>query len=186
LTNYISSFGTPIEAFTQLFGENPILNAISQTNPLLKVPIEIGIGKDSFRQSDLKDTYDAKEYKGAPQIIKDILEIKEVQKDVLEKTASGKLVKKGERTIYVADPVKLLIARSLFTSRGVTYLDSLFGNDLKGFAKLLKTTTGLKAYPVDVEQAASIQEREKEREVEDLLVKMQEAKKLDKIYIPKS
>jgi hypothetical protein len=186
LATYISSFGTPIEAFTQLFGENPVLNAISQTNPLLKVPIEIGIGKDSFRQTDLKDTYDAKEYKGAPQIVKDLLDIKEVKKDVLEKTASGKLVKKGERSVYVADPIKLLIARSLFTSRGVTYLDSLFGGDLSGFAKFIKVTTGINPYPIDVEQSKDIKERQKEREVEDLLVKMQEAKEFKKIYIPKS
>jgi hypothetical protein len=185
LTKYISSFGTPIEAFTQLFSENPVLNAISQMNPLIKVPIEIGMGKDSFRQTDLKDTYDAKEYKGAPQIIKNILDIKEVQKDVLEKTSSGKLVKKGEKTVYVADPVRLLIARSLFTSRGVTYLDSVFGNDIQGFAKFLKTTTGLKAYPLDIEQSASIQERETERDVEDLLLKMQKVKKLEKVYVPK-
>lgn len=185
LKQYITSFGTPIEAFTQLFGKNPILRAMSTMNPILKVPLELGVGKDSFRQRDLKDVYDAREYKMAPQIIKDLLEIKEVQKDVLKKNAQGKLVKVGERTQYVADPVKLLIARSLFTSRGVTYLDQLFGGDLEGFAKFLKTTTGIKPQQIDLEAQSAIKERATERELEDLLIRTGEVKKFENVYIPK-
>lgn len=185
LKQYISSFGTPIEAFTQLFGTNPILRAISTTNPLLKVPIEIGIGKDSFRQRDLKDVYDAREYKLAPQIIKDLLDIKEVQKDVLEKNNQGKLVKVGERTQYIVDPYRLLIARSLFTSRGVTYLDQLFGNDLQGFVKVLKTTTGIKPQQIDIEAQKAFKEKEQRRQLEDLLVRTGKVKKFTKTYIPK-
>lgn len=185
LKQYISSFGTPIEAFTQLFGTNPVLRAISTTNPLLKVPIEIGTGKDSFRQKDLKDVYDAREYKLAPQIIKDLLNIKEVQKDVLDKNAQGKLVKIGERTQYIADPVRLLIARSLFTSRGVTYLDQLFGGDLTGFVKVLKTTTGIKPQQIDIEMQKAIKEKEQRRALEDLLVKTGKVKQFTKTYVPK-
>ena len=185
LKQYISTFGTPIEAFTQLFGSNPILRAISMTNPLIKAPVEIGIGKDSFRQRDLKDVYQANEYKLAPQIVKDLLEIKEVQKDVLKKNPQGKLIKVGTKIQYVADPIKLLIARSLFTSRGVSYLDQLFGNDLQGFAKFLKTTTGVKPQQIDIEAQKYFKERDKKRELEDLLIRTGEAKKFQKVYIPK-
>ena len=185
LKQYISSFGTPIEAFTQLFGSNPILRAISQTNPLLKTPIEIGIGKDSFRQRDLKDVYDAREYKLAPQIIKDLLDIREVKKDILKKNLRGKLVRVGERTQYVADPIKLLIARSLFTSRGVSYLDQVFGNDLQGFAKFLKTITGIKPQIIDIEAQKAFKEKEQKRAIEDLLIKTGEVKQFQKTYVPK-
>lgn len=185
LKQYISSFGTPIEAFTQLFGSNPILRAISMTNPIIKTPIEIGIGKDSFRQRDLKDVYDAREYKMAPQIIKDLLDIKEVQKDILKKNKQGKLEKTGERTQYVADPMKLLIARSLFTSRGVSYLDQVFGNDLKGFVKLVKTTTGIKPQQIDLEAQKAIKEKGQRRELEDLLIRTGDIKQFEKNYIPK-
>ena len=185
LKQYISSFGTPIEAFTQLFGSNPILRAISMTNPLIKTPIEIGIGKDSFRQRDLKDVYQANEYKLAPQIVKDLLDIKEVQKDILKRNSQGKLVKVGEKTQYVADPVKLLIARSLFTSRGVSYLDQIFGNDLQGFVKLLKTTTGIKPQQVDIEAQKYFKERDKQRALEDMLIQTGKLKKFEKVYIPK-
>lgn len=185
LKQYVASFGTPIEAFAQLFGKNPILRTISQTNPILKVPIELGIGKDSFRQKDLKDVYDAREYKMAPQIVKDLLGLKEVQKDVLTKLPNGKLMKTGTRTQYVADPERLLVARSLFTSRGVSYLDQVFGNDLKGLVKLLKTTTGLKAQQVDLEQQASMAESRKKRAVEDELTKYGATKQFTKTYVPK-
>ena len=182
LKQYISSFGTPIEAFAQLFGSNPILRGISQMNPLLKAPIEIGIGKDSFRQRDLKDVYNANEYKLAPQIIKDLLEIKEVEKDILEKGGDGKLRKVGTKTQYVADPVKLLIARSLFTSRGVSYLDQVFGGDMEGFVKAIKLTTGIKPIQQDLEVQTSIQETNRRRELEDLLIQKGGLNKFQTVY----
>jgi hypothetical protein len=185
LKQYISSFGTPIEAFTQLFSSNPILSAISMMNPLLKAPIEIGIGKDSFRQRDLKDVYTANEYKMAPQIIKDLLEIREVQKDVLGRDKNNKLIKVGERTEYQADPIRLLIARSLFTSRGVSYLDQVFGNDMKGFVKLLKTTTGFKPQQVNLEVVKAVEDKRQKRELEDLLIKRGDVRQYQSIYEPK-
>jgi len=180
LKQYISSFGTPIEAFSQLFGSNPILRALSMTNPIIKAPVEIGIGKDSFRQRDLKDVYTANEYKNAPQVLKDLLEIKEVKKPVYQNNK-----KVGEKMAYIADPVKLLIARSLFTSRGVSYLDQLFGNDLKGFVKVLKTTTGLKPQQVDIEFQKYFTDLDKQRALEDLLNRYGVVKKFSKTYIPK-
>ena len=185
LKQYISSFGTPIEAFAQVFGKNPILRAISMMNPILKVPIEIGIGKDSFRQRELKDVYTANEYNLAPKIIKDLLSIKEVQKDVLDKNKQGKLVKVGERTEYQADPIRLLIARSLFTSRGVSYLDQVFDNDLQGFVKVLKTTTGMKPQQIDIEMYKAIKDKEKRRALEDLLIRTGELREYRNVYEPK-
>lgn len=183
LKQYITSFGTPIEAFTQLFGSNPILGAIAMTNPILKVPIEIGIGKDSFRQRDLKDVYQATEYKNAPQIIKDLLEIEEVDNPILKENEQGKLVEVGRKKQYVADPVKLLIARSLFTSRGVSYLDQAFGGDLKGFVKAIKLTTGIKPTQVDLEMQKSITETNKRRQLEDYLAPRTPLSKFSKTYI---
>ncbi len=185
LKQYISSFGTPIEAFAQLFGSNPVLRAISQTNPILKAPIEIGIGKDSFRQKDLKDVYNANEYKLAPQVIKDLLNIKEVDKPILKKNASGKLVQVGTRKQYVADPERLLIARSLFTSRGVSYLDQVFGGDMKGFVKAIKVTTGVKPIQQDLELNAAMQNTAKRRELEDLLTKKGGLSNYSTVYKPK-
>ena len=186
LKQYISSFGTPIEAFTQLFGSNPVLRAISVMNPLLKAPIEIGIGKDSFRQKDLQDVYDAREYKNAPQVLKDLLDIREVQKDVLKKNAQGKLVAVGKRTEYQADPVKLLIARSLFTSRGVSYLDQVFGGDLQGFVKAMKLVTGFKPQQINLEATKAVEDKRQKRALTDLLTKTGAVAEFSRPFIPKN
>lgn len=181
LRQYIANFGTPIEALAQLFEGNPVLRAISQMNPLIKAPVEIGIGKDTFRQRDLKDVYDAREYKNAPQILKTLLDITPVEKDVLDKRGD-KLVKVGTRTQYVADPERLLIARSLFTSRGVSYLDQMFGGDLEGLAQVLKLTTGVKPTQIDYEATQAIEESKKRRELEDMLIKRTNLRRFQNVY----
>lgn len=197
LAQFITGFGTPIEQFANLFRggteqtfqkrfEGMIYGQLSSFNPLIKAPIEIGIGKDSFRQRDLKDVYDAKEYSAAPQIIKDLLDIKAVKKAVLAKNKQGKLVKVGERTQYIADPARLLIARSLFTSRGVSYLDQIFDGDLKGLTKILKLSTGLKPQAIDIEMQKSIKQRDMERAMQDLLTKYGAASQYTKVYVPKN
>lgn len=184
LKQYLSNFGTPVEQFAGLFKQNNILNTISQMNPILKTPIELGIGKDSFRQKDLKDVYDAREYKLAPQFVKDLLDIKEVTKPLYKKVGD-QLIKTGTRTEYVADPKKLLIARNLFTSRGVTYLDQMFGGDLKGFAQFAKLFTGLKPQQLDLELGKALKDRDQKRALEDLILKYSNTKEYKSLYTPK-
>ncbi|MFA6097542.1 MAG: hypothetical protein WC788_08035 [Candidatus Paceibacterota bacterium] len=178
---FITQYGTPIEQFAGQFGENQVLRMISQFNPILKAPIELGIGKDSFRKQDLKDVYNAKEYKMAPQFIKDLLKIKPVEKPVYRNN-----IKTDEKKIdYVADPERLLIARSLFTSRGVSYLDKMFGGDLEGFAKALNLASGVKAYPIDIESSKYFKERDAKRELQDLLQRYGVIKTMEIPYVPK-
>lgn len=178
---FITQYGTPIEQFAGLFGENQVLRTISQFNPILKAPIELGIGKDSFRKQDLKDVYNAKEYKMAPQFIKDLLKIKPVEKPVYRNN-----IKTEETKIdYVADPQRLLVARSLFTSRGVSYLDKMFGGDLEGFSKSLNLVTGVKAYPIDIESTKYFKERDAQRELQDLLQRYGVIKTMEIPYVPK-
>jgi hypothetical protein len=103
----------------------------------------------------------------------------------LGRDKNGKLVKTGERIEYQADPVKLLIARSLFTSRGVSYLDQVFGNDLQGFVKLLKTTTGFKPQQVNLEVVKAVEDKKQRRELEDLLIKRGDVRQYQSVYEPK-
>jgi len=181
LKQYITSLGTPIEQFTGLFKKQTVMGLISQTNPLLKVPLEIGIGKDSFRERDLKDSYDAKEYKFAPQIIKDILDLKSVEKNTYKKVGD-KFVKSGTYTKYVADPEKLLIARALFTSRGVSYLDQVFDNKLDSFAKFVNLFTGVKAKQFDLELGKSLKDKDQKRALEDLVTRYADVKEFKTLY----
>jgi hypothetical protein len=175
---YISSFGTPIEAFFDLLNKNPILKTLSNMNPILKTPIELGIGKDSFRQRDLKEVYNAAEYSKAPQIIKELLQIEAVEK---VKYVDGKPT--DETYVqYVANPERLLIARGLFTSRGATYLDQVFDGDLQGLAKTLKLTTGLKPVSVDLDYYSYLKVKEQERDLEDVLLRYDAIKEFRTTY----
>ena len=184
LNEFIVNFGTPIEAFAQLFDDKQVLRTISMMNPMVKVPVEIGIGKDSFRQKDLKDVYDAREYSSAPQILKDLLQLKAVEKTQYKKIG-GKLVKSGSYTQYVADPERLLMLRALPTSRGVSYLDTLFDGDLSSFSRYLKLITGAKPQEVDPDIAKGIKERDTKRELEDLLIRQGKVKRYENVYEPK-
>lgn len=184
---FVRSFGTPIEAFTELIKfqaegkstiERTFLGTLSKVNPYLKVPIEIGIQKDSFRQRDLKEVYTAKEF------------------EVLDGTAIGdwlrlnKIVKKDfatkmPRTTYVADPERLLVARSLFTSRGFTYFNNIFNGDITGFFKVMDLVSGIRTVEVDIERQAGFNERRKIDELGDLLRRNGVLSEFNKLFIPK-
>lgn len=185
IAQFISGFGTPLEAFAELINGNPVLKGISMMNPVLKAPLEIGIGKDSFRQRDLKEVYSAQEYSAAPQFIKDLLDIKPVERPILGKQADGTLKEVGTRIEYVADPTKLLIARSLFTSRGFTYLDEVFDGELTGLLKAIKLTTGVKIRQVDIPRAQGIEEANQKRALKDLLDRYGEGQIMERFYQPK-
>jgi hypothetical protein len=143
----------------------------------LKVPIELGIGKDSFRQRDTKEVYTAPEYQDAPQFLKDYLRLKEVTK---KDFATGL-----PRTTYVADPERLLIVRSLFTSRGFTYFNNVFNGNITGFFKVMDLLSGIRVAEVDVERQAGFTERRKIEALGDILRRNGVVSEFNKLFIPK-
>jgi len=182
---FVRDFGTPIEAFTNLIKfkaegkstiERTFLATLSKVNPYVKVPIELGIGKDSFRQRDIKEVYSAPEYELAPQFLKDFLRLKTVIK---------KDYKTGmPRTTYVADPERLLVTRSLFTSRGFTYYNNVFNGNITGFFKVMDLVSGIRVAEVDVDRQAGWNERRKEEELGDLLRRNGVVSEFNKLFIP--
>jgi len=183
---FVRTFGTPIEAFTELFKfsaegkstiERTFLGTLSKVNPYIKVPIEIGIQKESFRQRDLKEVYTAPEYEKAPQFLRDYLQLKAViKKD---------FVTGQPRTTYVADPVRLLVVRSLFTSRGFTYFNNVFNGNTTGFFKIMDLLSGIRVAEVDVERQAGFTDRRKREELGDLLRRYGIISEFNKLFIPK-
>lgn len=177
-----SQLGTPVEQVAQLFSGNPILNAISQMNPILKVPLELGTGKDSFRERDIKLTYDAKEYAKAPSFLKKFLQMEEIQKPVYK---NGKPT--GEsKTQYVSNPERLLAIRSLFTSRGVSYLEKVFNGDVDKFSKALSLTTGVKPQVIDEDTTKYFKEKEQTDKLLDILQRYNRINRFTSPYVPKN
>src|SRR3990167_2385879 len=187
---FVRNFGTPIEAFAELVKfqaegkstiERTFLGTLSKVNPYLKVPIELGFGKDSFRQRDLKESYSAKEFElltqTGPKFFIDWLRLKKVVK---KDFATGL-----QRTTYVADPERLLVARSLFTSRGFTYFNNVFNGDIEGFFKILDWVSGIRTAEVDVERQAGFTDRRRREELGDLLRRNGVLSEFNKLFIPK-
>lgn len=182
-------FGTPIEQPGQaVFGKSfsdSVRRIASQLNPIIKTPLEKAFGKDFFQNREIKDIYDASAYNILPKFIKDFIGFKEVQKDVFTKNASGKLVKTGTKTQYQADPEKLHILRNLPTSRLFGYLYEITRTDNTPTAKTFNLTTGVKPKPIDLETVKYFRDRDKMRELEDLLIRTGVIKKFENTYIPK-
>jgi hypothetical protein len=181
LPQVISGFGTPVEAVAQL-GEKGIMGFLSMLNPIFKVPMEQATGQDFFREKDIKDTYDAREYSNAPKVIKDWLKIVPVQKTIYKDNKPTK----EKYTVYVADPERLHIARNLFTSRGVSYLDTLFGeSELSEQGRIIKSITGLKPYTIDEQTVTYFEQRDNARDMKDLMIRLGLIKTFETTYVPK-
>lgn len=182
---FVRSFGTPIEAFTNLVKttadgksswERTFLSTLSQVTPYIKAPIEFAIGQDSFRQRDIQEVYNAKEYKDAPEFIKDFLKLKSVQK----KSAEGK-----PYTIYAADPNRYLIMRSLFTSRGFTYVNNIFNEDIPSFLRIMESLSGIQSDEVNTEFYRSLSDRQQQEQISSVLRRYGIISEFNKLFIPK-
>lgn len=180
LPQVLSGFGTPIEEQADLL-EDGLMGALSRLNPIIRVPLERATGKDFFREQDLKDSYSATEYAEAPQFLKDWLQIYERETPVYKGgEPTGEM-----RTVYVANPERLQFARAMFTSRGFTFIHTLFGEaelDTKG--RILKSLTGFKPYELDEEATLYFEDRDNYRDLVDFLSSVGVVKEFRRAYIP--
>lgn len=184
-----AGLGTPIEALSSVFGTEKTVGGVrrpatadsirrisASLNPLIKVPLERAFNKDFFRDRPLNEVVEASEYQNAPQFIKDFLSAREVKR----------IDKEGNEVTKVkVDPYALQLLRSLPTTRGATYLNSIFSEDTSNLSKLLSAVTGIKPRPVDLETIEYFRERDKKRALEDLLVRFGVLKRFEKTYEPK-
>lgn len=184
-------FGTPIEQPGQaLLGKglgDSIRRIALSLNPLIKYPMENAFGKDFFQNRPLKEIIDAKQYQILPQFLKDFIGFREVEKDTFNKNAEGKLIKVGKKITYTADPEKLHLLRNLPTTRLFGYLYEIYRpeDETIGGAKALNLLTGVKPKPIDLEMIEYFRDRDKKRELEDLLIRSGVLKQFQKAYEPK-
>lgn len=164
-------FGTPIEQISQLFSKNPVRRIAATLNPIFKLPLERAFNKDFFRDRNLKDVVEANEYEKAPDWIKSFLQAAEVK---------GK-----NKTTLKANPYRLQLLRSLPSARGATYLGAIFA-DTTDASKSLNAFTGIKPRQMDLETVQYFKDRDKQRELEDLLIRSGVLKRFEKTYVPKN
>lgn len=175
-----TGFGTPLEAFTGLFGfgdKGTIEKQLSTLNNIIKAPLERAVGKDFFRDRDLNKVVEANEYSKMPQFVKDFLELREVK---------SKDFKTGKEKIkYTANPNRLHMLRQLPTTRGVSTLYNVYNGDVTPKSRLLYATTGIKPRPIDLETEKYFRDKKQQDALEDLLLRSGVIKKFENVYIPK-
>ena len=176
LPEIAAGFQTPVEQPGSIIGNNPLRRIFSTLNPLVKAPMERAVNLDFFRNRELKSVVEAGEYGKAPQFLKDWLEVVEVEK----KNKDG-----STRKTYTANPYKLHLLRNLPTTRGFNYLGQVFSEETTTEYKWLNAITGFKPRPIDIETVNYFRERDKQRELEDLLIRAGVLKRFERTYEPK-
>lgn len=91
------------------------------------------------------------------------------------------------RTQYVGDPERLHIARNLFTSRGISYLNTLFGEEeLSDTGRIIKSLSGARPYEIDQQEIDFFENRDNMRDLQDLLKRYGLLATFERAFIPKS
>lgn len=170
-------FGTPIEQPGQLIGENPIRRFASQSNPVIKLFLERAFNYDTFRNQPLSESINANQYVKAPQFIKDFVGFRTIEKVNKDGT---------KKTTYTADAKKMQLLNALPTTRGASYIAAIYDEKATTKAKIAKALTGIKPNKIDLETVEYFKNLDKQKELEDLLIRAGVLKKFEKIYKPKN
>lgn len=168
----INSLGLPIEQIFSNLKPNAILGSMS---PIIAVPLQTAIGKHFFFDRELKDVNDATAFKRAPQFIKDYIGF------TVRKNQDG-----SERYIAL-NPTRMFIINNIPpSSRVVSVIGQLEAQNVSGKLKILRQLTGLKPYGEDLDRQQQILEKNKIRELQDLLDTAGIAPIFHRSFIPKN
>lgn len=171
LPQIAAGLGTAVEHPGQVLGLRKIL---AQINPIPKYVAEHGLNMDFFRNRKLSEVVEAAEYGKAPQIVKDFLQVSEIEKT----DKNGKKYK-----TYNANPYRLHLLRMLPSSRAVNYLSNIY-QPTTPLAKALNLSTGVKPKEIDLETVKYFREKENREELEALLIRAGVLKKFETVYQP--
>lgn len=167
----INTIGTPVEAFFSSIQPNAILGSIS---PVIAIPLQIQIGKHFFFEKDLKDVNNATAYQNAPQFIKDYIGL------------TTRKNKDGTERYIALNPTRLFILNNIPpSSRVISTIGQLEAENVSGKLKVLRQLTGLKPYGEDLELEEYYKERNKIKELQELLEDAGVAPIFRRSFIPK-
>lgn len=161
----LAGLGLPLEDVSK--AGKPLKALLDMATPLLKTPTELATGKSLFYGSDIRDTsaYNAttKAIGGLP-ILKQLLEAKPAKSQ-----QGDTYYKVNPKRMYL---LKAIAGRFVGTGEKLTDVRKDIGS------RLLNVLTGVKIYTPDIE-------REKEKQIMEMLKELGVTKTFTKDYIPK-
>ena len=155
----ISGFGTPIEQPFQQFQPNSLLGSIS---PLFRYPVEAMTGYQFFRGKPTSDVIDAKNFREAPQAIKDFIGYAEYQ-------GTTKTGKKYNRSVSLRPGNMNFINNLPWAGRISTIMGTMTDQNISDQAKSLSLITGVQARSADFQQLEKDQEELLRKQLEKIL-----------------
>jgi len=170
---YLTKFGIPMEEFFERLNK-PLMSSLGSLNPIIKFPLESKMGYDFFREQQLTDIT-----KISPELVKILPE------SIKEKMSVKRRVFQGKES-FTADPRYLHFLRNIPTARLQNTLEKLTNGDMAKVDKMLAFLTGAKIYDIDIELQKYFTERDTRRRLEDELLRRGEAKKFERLFIPKN
>lgn len=158
-TEIISGFGTPVEQPFQAFQPNALMGSIS---PLIRYPVEAMTGYQFFRGKPTSEVIDAKNFKDAPQGLKDFIGF----------TAFQGTTKDGKKYIsyHSLKPGNMNLINNLpWAGRIIPIMGNLGDKSISEQAKILNTITGVQARSADFKQLEAQQEELLRTQLEKIL-----------------
>lgn len=155
----ISGFGTPIEQPFQQFQPNSLLGSIS---PLFRYPVEAMTGYQFFRGKPTSEVIDAKNFRIAPQAIKDFIGYTEYKGT----TKDGKTY---NRSISLRPGNMNFINNLPWAGRVSTIMGTMTDQKVSEQAKTLSLITGVNARSADFQQLEKDQEELLRTQLEKVL-----------------
>ena len=150
----LTGFGDTTSAVNDFIGSNPqetVKKLLSSSNPLVKMPIELGTGQNLFTGKSIQDSTDASRYKDYPEAVKNFIGYKELKGTKSDGT---------QYTTYKADPDKIYMLENLpFLSPANTMVKRI-DDTLQDPKYLINLLSGGRIYSKDLVRESAAREKE--------------------------